>query len=148
MSYKLKKPYTDEEYADFVTEYNHGQLLLIEETVEAIYALEVDEIMQNGKPIKNPNYETELKQQEAERIAKLTMTPLDFISFLVSKGLTLEQINAYLEANLDIKMQLTYRSDVLCKVACSFMPMTIGDITITEDMVITAFRQKHGEMEE
>lgn len=148
MSYKLEKPYTDEQYADFVSEYNHNQNLLIEETDDALYALEVNEIMQNGKPVKNPNYEEEQKQQEAERIARLTMTPLDFINFLVASSLTLEQINAYLEANLDIKMQLTYCSDVFCGVACSLMPMTIGDITITEDMVITAFRQKHGEIEE
>lgn len=122
------------------------------EVKEAFYnefAQNPNKYIWNGvKIVDNPNYEKELREQEAERIAKLTMTPLDFINFLVSKGLTLEQINKYLEANLSVKMQLTYRSDVLCEVACSFMPMTVGDITISEDMVITAFKQKHGEIEE
>ena len=83
-------------------------------------------------------------EEEAERIAKLTMTPLDFINFLVSTGLTLEQINEYLETHLDVKMQLTYCSNVYCGVACSLMPVSIGDKIITEDMVVEAFKKKYG----
>ena len=59
MSYKLEKPYTDKERADFVVLYNHNQGLIIEETDTALYALEADEIMQNGAPVKNPNYAAE-----------------------------------------------------------------------------------------
>lgn len=88
-----------------------------------------------------PYIETE--EEKAERIAKLTMTPLDFINFLVSCGLTLEQINYYLETHLDVKMQLTYCSNVYCGVACALMPVTIGDITITEEMVVSAFIRKY-----
>lgn len=91
-------------------------------------------------PIKT---EEQKQQEEQERIAKLTMTPLDFINFLVQSGLTLEQINAYLESNLSVKMQLTYCSDVYCGVACSLMPVTIGDLTITQEMVIEAFKLKN-----
>ena len=87
--------------------------------------------------------EEEKQKEEQERIAKLTMTPLDFINFLVQSGLTLEQINSYLESNLSVKMQLTYCSDVYCGVACSLMPVTIGDITITQEMVIEAFKVKN-----
>ena len=87
--------------------------------------------------------EEEKQKEEQERIAKLTMTPLDFINFLVQSGLTLEQINSYLESNLSVKMQLTYCSDVYCGVACSLMPVTIGDITITQEMVIEAFKLKN-----
>ena len=88
-----------------------------------------------------PYIETE--EEKAERIAKLTMTPLDFINFLVSCGLTLEQINYYLETHLDVKMQLTYCSNVYCGVACALMPVTIGDITITGEMVKEAFIKKY-----
>ena len=69
MSYELKHPYTEEERANFIVEYNHNQGLLIEETDEAIYALEANEIMVDGKPEVNPNYEEEqakARQKEFE----------------------------------------------------------------------------------
>ena len=88
----------------------------------------------------------EIAAKEAERVAKLTMTALDFINFLQLSGLTLEQINAYLEANLAVKMQLTYCQNVYCGVACALMPITVGDITITKEMVIEAFKKKNGEV--
>ena len=69
MSYKLEKPYTDRQRADFVVKYNHNQGLIIEETDTAFYALEPDEIMQEGVPVKNPDYETQ--QLEAAKEAKL-----------------------------------------------------------------------------
>lgn len=69
MSYKLEKPYTEKERADFVVLYNHNQGLIIEETDTALYALDADEIMQNGVPIKNPNYAAE--QLEVEKAKRL-----------------------------------------------------------------------------
>lgn len=103
------------------------------EPIDGIRRFEVKEVI--------PYIETE--EEKAERIAKLTMTPLDFINFLVSCGLTLEQINYYLETHLDVKMQLTYCSNVYCGVACALMPVAIGDITITEEMVVSAFIRKY-----
>ena len=102
-------------------------------------------IWQDGELVVNPNYEAEQAAKEEERVNKLTMTALDFIVVLQSFGLTLEQINAYLEANLSVKMQLTYCQNVYCGVAKSLMPITVGDITITADMVEIAFRLKNGE---
>ena len=69
MSYKLEKPYTDKQRADFVVKYNHNQGLIIEETDTVLYALEPDEIMQEGVPVKNPDYETQ--QLETAKEAKL-----------------------------------------------------------------------------
>ena len=69
MSYKLEKPYTDKERADFVVLYNHNQGLIIVETDTALYALDADEIMQNGAPVKNPKYSAE--QLEAEKAKRL-----------------------------------------------------------------------------
>lgn len=137
----IGKIFTIDKYdfaCDWIEEQNNPHYTIIE--IEPI-----NEVQQFKLIDKTPT-EEEQKQKEAERIAKLTMKPLDFINFLVDSGLTLEQINAYLEANLSVKMQLTYCSDVFCEVACSLMPITIDDITITEDMVITAFRIKHGEV--
>ena len=68
MSYKLNKPCNDIQRADFIVEYNHNQNLRIEETEEAIYALEENEMMgeENGIPIPvvNPAY---LEQKASER---------------------------------------------------------------------------------
>lgn len=88
-------------------------------------------------------YSQEQAEKEAERINTLTMTALDFITFLEKAGLTLEQINAYLETNLAVKMQLTYCQNVYCGVAKSFMPITVGDLTITAEMVEQAFKAKN-----
>lgn len=82
-------------------------------------------------------------QKERERLNMLSMTALDFIKALQSFGLTLEQINAYLEANLAVKMQLTYCQNVYCGIVKALMPITVGDITITADMIETVFKVKN-----
>ena len=64
MSYKLEKPDTDFERADFIVEYNHKRGMLIEETEDGtLYALEKNEILVNGVAEINPNYEEELSEQ-------------------------------------------------------------------------------------
>lgn len=102
--------------------------------------------IENNEIILNPNWEEEQAQKEQERINNLTMTPLDFIGVLVNLGLTLEQINAFLESHLEIKMQLTYCNSVYCGVVKSFLPMTIEGITITPEMAESAFIAKNGGM--
>ena len=102
MSYKLEYPYTEQERLDFIVQYNHQQGLRIEtvdnlveeqvitefeEPVDMVetklvnypthYALEANEIMENGEPVINPNYEAEQAQKERERIAKLFLTGAD-----------------------------------------------------------------------
>ncbi len=95
---------------------------------------------------KCPHYtEEEIEEMERERIANLTMTALDFITFLRQCGLTLEQIRAYLDSNIELDTQLKYCQNVYCKVARSVMPITVGNITITAEMVETAFKVKNGE---
>lgn len=95
--------------------------------------------------IANPDYEQQTQQREAERVGELTMTALDFITFLRQCGLTLEQIRGYLNTNLELDTQLTYCQNVYCKVARAIMPITLGDITITAEMVEQAFKRKNGE---
>ena len=94
--------------------------------------------------IENPDYEQQAQQREAERVGELTMTALDFITFLRQCGLTLEQIRAYLSANIELDTQLTYCQNVYCKVAREIMPITLGNITITAEMVEQAFKRKNG----
>lgn len=83
-------------------------------------------------------------EERQEIINNLTMTPLDFIGVLMNFGLTLEQINAFLESNLNIKMQLTYCNLVYCGVAKQFLPITVEGIEITERMIEVAFMAKNG----
>lgn len=102
------------------------------------YVLDGDEYVP-----KDEAWEEKQAQAEQDRINNLTMTALDFIGVLQNVGLTLEEINAYLEANLALKMQLTYCQNVYCGVVRQLLPLKIGEVTITDDMVIRAFRVKN-----
>lgn len=88
--------------------------------------------------------EEEKQAEEAERVNNLTMTPLDFIKVLESMGLSLAQITTFLDENLEIKTQLTYCNSVYCGVVKQFLPIEIGGVTITAQMVEQAFKQKNG----
>lgn len=78
MSFKLQKPYTVKQRIEFIVEYNHNQGLRIEETETALCALEANEIIVDGEPIIDPEWEQKQKQKEAERILALSMTRSDF----------------------------------------------------------------------
>lgn len=126
---KLDKPYTKWERATFIAKQNSTLGYEIRETETALEAWGYTE--------------EELEQRRQEEINNLTMTPLDFIKVLMSLGLTLEQVNAFLESNLEIKMQLTYCNSVYCGVVKSFLPITIGELVITPQMVEQAFINKN-----
>ena len=70
MSYKLDKPHTDKDFADFVCKYNHRKGLEIQETDKAVFALEKNEMIVNGTPIINPNYEYELAEKRRQMFEK------------------------------------------------------------------------------
>lgn len=125
-----------------------GENIVCLEITQDIYDNIEKYIYVDGEIVLDPDYEGKQRQKEEERIGNLTMTALDFINFLQQMGLTLEQINGYLDNNLQVKMQLTYCQNVYCGVACALMPITLGDITITKEDVITAFRIKNGELDE
>ena len=129
-------------------EYGSGNVQNIEVSEEVYNSYKNDNLsyIWNGSEIVvNPNYEEQSQEREFERVGELTMTALDFITFLRQCGLTLEQIRAYLSANIELDTQLTYCQNVYCKVARAIMPITLGDITITAEMVEQAFKRKNGE---
>lgn len=108
-------------------------------------------IYSNGEIILNPNYEQEQAQKEAEQVGELTMTALDFITFLRQCGLTLEQIRGYLDNNIELDTQLKYCQNVYCKVVRAIFAehdneITIDNVTITTEMVENAFKVKNGEL--
>ena len=108
MSYKLEKPYSDEQRIEFIVEYNHNKGLMIEEGLDALYALEANEIMQDGVPFIDPEYENKLAQAEAERVARLALTAADVQRGIYkAKGMDFDDILAFVKQNppegLDIK---------------------------------------------
>ena len=104
-------------------------------------------IYDNGQIVLDPDYDEKQREKEYERIGDLTMTALDFITFLRQSGLSLEQIRTYLDNNIELDTQLKYCQNVYCRVARSVMPITVGGITITAEMVEEAFKVKNGENE-
>lgn len=122
MSYKLEKPYTDRERADFVVLYNHNQGLIIVETDTALYALDADEIMQNGAPVKNPNYAAE--QLEAEKAKRLEENK--------------EAYNAALKAGVTYKNAL-FDCDTLAAVRVMGQMAAMQAMAISEEPTIDWF---------
>lgn len=110
-----------------------GGVVIVEET-------DIDYQMYDGE------YHTpeEIAQMEQERVNNLTMTPLDFIKVLQSLGLTLEQINSFLDSNIEIKTQLLYCNHVYCGVVKQFLPIEIGGIEITAQMIEQIFDRMEG----
>ena len=100
MSYKLDKPYTDEQRANFIVEYNHNQGLIIEETDTALYALEAFEKLVDDEVIDNTEeYEQEQAQIETQRIAMLYLTSADVERAIYkARGMDFDDIIAFLEA--------------------------------------------------
>ena len=89
-----------------------------------------------------PEYKEKKRKEERERINNLKMTALDFLNVLKSFGFTDAQVEAYLDANLNLKHQLQYCQNVYCGVAKALMPIEYEGITITADMVEAAFIHK------
>ena len=94
MRYKLEKPYTDVQYADFVVEHNHQNGRNIEITEDAAYALEPNEMLgEDGVPVINPNYEAELAQKKRARLDKLNLTAADVERAIYkAKGMDFEDV--------------------------------------------------------
>lgn len=97
---------------------NFVEEILVEDTTQenmpTLYALEPNEIMVDGKPTINPNYEEEQAQKERERIAKLNLTGADVERGIYqAKGMDFEDVITLVEvlqqaedervANIDLK---------------------------------------------
>lgn len=100
----------------------------------------IDYILYNGSYL-TPK-EVELKEQD--KINHLTMTALDFVTFIKQTGLTDAEILQFLKSNPSLQLQLTLCKDVFCGVVRQLCPLKINDnVTLTDEMVITFFKQKH-----
>lgn len=146
MSYKLQKPYTDLQRADFIVQYNHNQGLTITETENTIFALEANEIMDaDGKPIINPNYETELAQKEAEHISKLTCTKRNFALMLQKLGVSYSQLKELIATNE--QAQLEWDLCVELERSNPLLDTMAAELNITSETLDKMFKYVNGELE-
>lgn len=133
---------------------NNDLIILVRETREeleqALNGIEYTSIEETDTEYQLYNGEyltpTEVEEKEEVRINNLTMTALDFINFLKQVGLTDEDIEDYLSANLNVKHQLQFCQNVYCGVAKALMPIKYNDKIITAEMVEQAFKIKNGEV--
>ena len=133
---------------------NNNLIILVRDTKEeleqALQFMVYDTIEETSEKLQliDGKYvtEQEIEQIEQDKINMLTMTALDFIGVLKSAGLTSQQIEDYLNANLEIKHQLQYCQNVYCGVVRQLVliPLEVEGITITDEMVVAAFKAKHG----
>lgn len=111
MSYTLQKPYTENDRLNFIVGYNHNQGLQIVETEQALFAIEANELMQNGVPAVNPNYQQEQEQKERLRLNMLNLTKADVLLALYKdKGITPEDIKSMLKDNIPALIKFDYAS--------------------------------------
>ena len=123
----------------------NGAIEVSEEVYNAYMQDQDRYIYSDGVIIENPDYEEVKEQKETEHINNLTMTALDFINVVKTLGLTDEDIDEYLQANIPLKNQLTYCQNVYCGVVRNLVPLEVKGKTITDEMVVNAFKIKNGE---
>lgn len=99
MSYKLDKPFTQQQKDAFLEKYNRNEnMLRIEQTDKALYALEPNEIMLDGVPVVDVEYEIKLEAMEQERISMLSLTGADVERGIYkAKGMDFDDIIAYIQ---------------------------------------------------
>jgi hypothetical protein len=96
--------------------------------------------------IPNPEWENIKRQKEEEHLDRLRMTALDLITAIKNLGVTDQQIEDFLNNNLNIKHQLQFCQHVYFGVVKQLLPLNIGGKEITVDVVENLFKAKNGEI--
>lgn len=144
MAYQLLKPYTDTQYADFVVEHNHNNGRTIEETETALYALEANEIIVDGEPVIDPDYEAKQAEKEAERVAKLTCTKRVFALMLQELGITYTQLKELIATNE--QAQLEWDLSVQLERGNPLLDIMASQLGITSAQLDGLFKYANGEI--
>lgn len=96
----------------------------------------------NGKI--NPHYEDEKAQEKENLINHLTMTALDFVTYIKKAGVSDEIILQYLQSNPSVQLQLTLCQNVYCGVVRQLCPIKITEeLTLTDEQVVSMFKDKN-----
>ena len=86
----------------------------------------------------------EVALKEQDKINHLTMTALDFVTYIKKAGVSDEIILQYLQANPSVQLQLTLCQNVYCGVVRQLCPLKITEtLTLTDEMVVSFFKKKH-----
>lgn len=83
-------------------------------------------------------------KEEQDKINHLTMTALDFVTYIKKAGVSDEVILQYLQANPSIQLQLTLCQNVYCGVARQLCPIEITEeLILTDEQIVNMFKDKH-----
>jgi len=105
-------------------------------------------ILVNNEVVENPEYESEVAQELQDKVNRLKMTSLDLIKIVKSFGLTDEDVEEFLKANIGIKHELEFCQNVYCGIVKSFCPITIKNFELTAQMVEDMFIRKNATEEQ
>ena len=74
----------------------------------------------------------------------LTMTALDFVTYIKKAGVSDEIILQYLQSNPSVQLQLTLCQNVYCGVVRQLCPIKIIEqLIITDEQVVNMFKDKN-----
>lgn len=83
-------------------------------------------------------------KEEQDKINHLTMTALDFVTYIKKAGVSDEVILQYLQSNPSIQLQLTLCQNVYCGVARQLCPIKITEeLILTDEQIVNMFKDKH-----
>ena len=143
MSYKLSKPCTELERLNFIVEYNHNKGLSVEETVDALYALELNEMMSEGVPVLNPNYENEQMEKEQARIKALKLTKRVFMLALQELGISYADLKTLIATNEQAQME--WDLCVELERGNPLLDVMAVQLNVTSEQLDYIFRKANGE---
>ena len=82
--------------------------------------------------------------KEQDKINHLTMTALDFVTYIKKAGVSDEIILQYMQADPSVQLQLTLCQNVYCGVVRQLCPIKITEtLTLTDEMVVAFFKNKY-----
>ena len=86
----------------------------------------------------------EVALKEQDKINHLTMTALDFVTYIKKAGVSDEIILQYLQSNPSVQLQLTLCQNVYCGVVRQLCPIKItNELIITDEQVVNMFKDKN-----
>ena len=145
MAYKLEKPYTDKQKADFIVKYNHNTGLKIVESNTALCALEAwEEVNENGDILDNTEiWQQEQQEKEVARIKSLKLTKRVFALALQQMGITYTQLKTLISTSE--QAQLEWDLCVELERANPLLDTMAAQMGISSEQLDYIFRKGNGE---
>lgn len=133
-------------YVEQIGEIPDGFFRITEKQAEQITKDPLWYIVQDGKLIKNPDYDKQKEEQRKEEIGRLAMTKYDFFKFVCqpneitySQLCQLVQSNEEIAAAWDLCGHVFRGDDVLCRYIKEFLP-------VMTDEILDEIFERHGKV--